>query len=390
MAGLDGVILYVDDERSNRVVFEQSFGRRFKVQTAASGSEALERLKANAEIAVLVTDERMPDMSGNELLFTVKQLNPDVVRIAITAYSDLEPILRAVNEGLVARYIIKPWDAAELEGILAWSLEAFHLGRENSELQLRLIQTERLVTLGSIAATVIHDLSQPLSYLMTNSERLSQLVPAAPFLGGLVAREGSTLTPETHKQLADLSEELPDIVRDMLEGCRLMHALISSMRRLTQPPSPLEPRSCDPLQVIRYALSVCRNLAITCHAGLAYDGPTTLPKVSIGSTELSQTLINLIENAAQAVGRRQGSRGHIRLMATESAAEVCLVVSDDGPGMPPEILERVGTPFFSTRTEGTGLGVAQCRRLVERAGGTLTIESKLGVGTSAAIALPRL
>src|SRR5262249_38676683 len=159
---------------ANRIVFEQSFGGRYNVKSLSSAREALELLKSEAA-AVLITDQRMPEMSGHELLVQVKHLYPDIVRVVITAYSDLAPNLAAVNEGLVARYIIKPWDRQELEQLLNWSLEAHRMGRESSELQLRLMQTERLVTLGSIAASVLHDLHQPLTNLTVNLDRLTEV-----------------------------------------------------------------------------------------------------------------------------------------------------------------------------------------------------------------------
>ncbi|HEX4461258.1 MAG TPA: response regulator, partial [Polyangia bacterium] len=109
MNAKDHLIIYVDDERANRVVFEQSFAAKFHIRALPSAAAALELLR-NETAAVLITDQRMPDMSGHELLIRVKQLYPEMVRVVITAYSELDPILAAVNEGLVARYVIKPWD----------------------------------------------------------------------------------------------------------------------------------------------------------------------------------------------------------------------------------------------------------------------------------------
>ena len=388
MSATDHVILYVDDERPNRIVFEQCFGRAFKVHTVASGADALEYLRANP-VGILVTDQRMPGMSGNELLTRVTELYPDIIRVAITAYSDLDPILRAVNDGLVARYIVKPWDRAELEQILAWGLEAFDLGRANSALQLRLIQTERLVTLGSIGAAVMHDVAQPLSFLMSNSERLAQLSPAAPELATLVANHGAELAPEPRQKLAHLAEELPDIVRDMLEGCRLMHDLTSSIRRLLRPSPRSEPQATEPVGVVRYALSVCRDIALTARATLIYDGPPSAARLRIGSSELSQVLINLVANATQALSRRATPGGRVAVRLAEAGDQLLIIIKDDGPGMSEDVLRQIGTPFFTTRPDGTGLGVAQCRRLVGREGGEVRIESREGEGTTVTVALPK-
>jgi signal transduction histidine kinase len=99
-------------------------------------------------------------------------------------------------------------------------------------------------------------------------------------------------------------------------------------------------------------------------------------------------LINLVANAAQALQRARTPGGRVTVCATTSGAMLTLSVTDNGPGMPREILQRVGTPFFSTRAEGTGLGVAQCRRLVGRAGGSFQIESAEGQGTVVTLSLP--
>src|SRR5688572_4732299 len=100
------LILYVDDEHANRLVFDITFGKDFRIKCVSSAEEAIAEL-AREPVAVVVTDQRMTGMSGDELLRNVREMSPDTVRMILTAYSDLEPILRAVNEGLVARYIVK-------------------------------------------------------------------------------------------------------------------------------------------------------------------------------------------------------------------------------------------------------------------------------------------
>src|SRR5262245_12988270 len=112
------LVLYVDDERPNRIVFERSFAGKFRIKAVHDGQQGLDVLASGEEVAVLLTDQRMPLMSGDDLLRRVKRDHPDVVRMVITAYADVEPILAAINEGLVARYIVKPWDREELEQLL--------------------------------------------------------------------------------------------------------------------------------------------------------------------------------------------------------------------------------------------------------------------------------
>ncbi|MEZ0314235.1 MAG: ATP-binding protein [Myxococcota bacterium] len=378
-------ILYVDDERANRVVFEQSFTKAFRIKVCTSAQEALELLKTET-VGVLVTDQRMPGMSGNDLLIRVKELYPEIVRIVITAYSDLDVLLRAVNEGLVSRYIVKPWDRIELEQLLTWSMQAFMMGRNNHALQLRLVQTERLVTLGSIHAAVIHDINQPLSYLMTNAQRLKQLSESATSLRDFVQGPGHSATDTQRSQSADLAKELPEIANDILEGCNVILGLTSSVRRLLKPSSN-EQKSTEPLAVIRYAMAVCRDIAVQARGVVSYDGPMSLPNVRIGSVELTQVLINVIANAAHALSQRKEVGGRVIVRAYEMDDMIRFAVIDDGPGMTPEQLRKVGTPFYSTRAEGTGLGVMQCRRLIEGAQGIFKLESEPGRGTTVTVAL---
>ncbi|HZS35880.1 MAG TPA: hybrid sensor histidine kinase/response regulator [Polyangia bacterium] len=388
MTPKDPLILYVDDEKANRIVFEQSFAPRFRVRAAASGREALDVLKSEP-VAVLVTDQRMPEMSGQDLLQQAKALYPETVRVVITAYSDLDPILSAVNEGLVARYIIKPWDRGELEQILRWALEAFTLSREGSALQLRLMQTERLVTLGSIAAAVLHDLHQPLGNLKVNGQRLEHLSRYVGKLPALLGKPPAGVSDEERTNLQHLSEELPEIAGELLESCKVMLAITDSMRQFLNPQRAADVPAIDALPILRHALQVCRETAVRARGRLVYEGPAELPKVRVGATELSQVFINLIANGAQALLARNRKGGTVTVHADVQPKLVKFAIVDDGAGMSAETLAKAGTMFFSTRPDGTGLGVAQSRRLVLRAGGELTLESVEGQGTTASFTLPR-
>jgi signal transduction histidine kinase len=381
------LIVYVDDERPNRIVFEQSFGARFNVRALPSGQAALELLR-NEPAAALITDQRMPDMSGHELLVKVKQLYPEMVRVVITAYSDIDPILAAVNEGLVARYIIKPWDRGELEQILLWSLEAFSKGRADSAVQLRLMQTERLVTLGSISAAVLHDLHQPLTNLTVNVERLAEYCKTLAKVSALL--EGGTVTKKDRAALQEVLTDVPDLARDLITSCTVMTNMTAGLKQFLKSEPKAEPSGVDPVPIAHYAIGVCRETAVRARGRIVYEGPSSLPKVRIGATELTQVLINVVANAAQALLARNNQGGRVVVSAADGDKDAQIIVADNGPGMSAEILRKVGTPFFSTRSDGTGLGVAQCRRLVEGAGGTFKIDSVEGQGTKVTFTLPKV
>jgi signal transduction histidine kinase len=384
------LIVYVDDERANRVVFEQALDSEFSIVCVADAASALELIEQR-EVAVIVTDMRMPAMSGEELLRIVKERHPQTIRIVITAYSDVEPILRAINEGLVARYIIKPWIRAELIQVLRWAIEAWTFGRDSAALHHRLLETERLAMLGSIAGAIAHDIATPMQGLLFNAEQIVAFTKAMPLVRRALI--GGSVTAIEHRAITELVNQLPEIADDVLTSALHVRSLTEALAQYVRPRrtgSITTPPSTDPLPIVRHAVAVCQDIANRAHTKIHYEGPRELPRVRISATELTQVLINLIANAAYAVGARgEGAPdGNVAIVARTDESTLEVQVKDDGVGMPPDVLARAGTPFFTTRDEGTGLGLAQCQRLIGTAGGRFRIESVEGVGTTVTITLP--
>jgi len=132
-------VLYVDDEESNLRIFKTAFKRHYEVFTAVSGEEGLEILKEN-DIHIIITDQKMPKMTGIEFLEKVLPLYPDPIRMILTGFSDVEAIIRAINSGRVYRYITKPWNKDELKITIDKAVETYNLQRENKSLIVDLKQ----------------------------------------------------------------------------------------------------------------------------------------------------------------------------------------------------------------------------------------------------------
>jgi len=126
-------VLVVDDESDNLDAFRFNFGRSFKLLLASSGEEAL-ALARSEDVAVIVTDQRMPKMNGLDLLKAARELRPDAVGIIVTAFTDVDVLIEAINLGRIYRYVTKPWDSKELRGVLTHAVERFALVRENRRL----------------------------------------------------------------------------------------------------------------------------------------------------------------------------------------------------------------------------------------------------------------
>lgn len=128
-------ILFVDDEVQSQKYFSQIFGRIFKVHLASDGEEGLKLYQEHRkEIGVVVSDQRMPGMSGSQMLTEITKDSTDVVKILSTAYSDLEAAIDAVNEGGIYRYVTKPWDLAELEVTLRRAMDYYLLKEQHRSL----------------------------------------------------------------------------------------------------------------------------------------------------------------------------------------------------------------------------------------------------------------
>ena len=137
-------ILVVDDEIANLQKLQRTFMGRYRVLAASSGREALELIRVNDDISVIIADQRMPDMTGVDLFRQSLAQLPDAVRIILTGYTDVDVLLAAINSCKVFRYVVKPWDPPDLLMTVERGLESYRLTIENARFRKELIRRERL------------------------------------------------------------------------------------------------------------------------------------------------------------------------------------------------------------------------------------------------------
>lgn len=148
-------MLVVDDEPDNLDLLYRTFRRDFQVLRAASGKEALDVLAQEGEVAVIISDQRMPEMKGTEFLSKTVPQFPDTVRIILTGFTDVEDLVDAINAGQVYRYITKPWDPDELKQVVNRAVETYEvLKQRTSELNQAHYQKVLLSRITDIAQTV--------------------------------------------------------------------------------------------------------------------------------------------------------------------------------------------------------------------------------------------
>lgn len=166
-------ILYVDDEQDNLDVFESTFWKDYNIHKAISGSKGLEVLQKE-NIHLVISDQRMPIMSGVEFLEQVTQDFPEPLRIILTGYSDMDSIVEAINKGHIYHYVTKPWNKAEFQEIINRALEVVRLKQENTLLLLSLqLSNKKLESLNSDLESKVKERTKELEY--KNSELTSLL-----------------------------------------------------------------------------------------------------------------------------------------------------------------------------------------------------------------------
>lgn len=130
-------VLYVDDEQHNLISFKATFRLKFNIITCISGDEALKALKEH-EVEIIITDQRMPEMTGVEFLESVLEIHPEPMRILLTGYTDINAVIDAINKGKIYKYLTKPWDAKELEETIESAYHIYEQRKNDKEYSKKL------------------------------------------------------------------------------------------------------------------------------------------------------------------------------------------------------------------------------------------------------------
>jgi signal transduction histidine kinase len=318
-------------------------------------------------------------MSGVEVFEIAQELYPDIVRILITAYSDLSDAINAINRGKIRRYIRKPWDPDELKAVLRDGIESYQMRRKVTQLETRLIETERTYALGVVAASVAHELRNPLAAMVMGVDlarlRLDQLLGELHPGAGVLPAQIDMVRKVRH-QVDDIAAA-SDQVTEITKGMELAH------RRRD------EDVQADLKEIVELTLTFVRA-ALLKLAVLDLDLQPS-PPVKGSPNKLCQVMTNLLVNAMQAMPERPRAENKISVSLTPDpeAGWVRLAVKDNGKGIADDVREHIFDPFFTTKTQGgTGLGLAISKRIVEEVGGRIEVSSRPGEGTTFSVRLP--
>jgi C4-dicarboxylate-specific signal transduction histidine kinase len=245
------------------------------------------------------------------------------------------------------------------------SRAAAEMERQQAEESLQQTQSElahvaRVMVTGELAATIAHEVNQPLTAVVANANAARRL------LGGGTSH------------LAEAREAIDDIVTDAHRASEVVGRIRSLLKK--------EPRRSEPLainEVIAEVVAIVRNELVAKKVSLRMEMADGLPKVEADRVEIQQVMINLMMNAVEAMRNVQDRSRTLLIRTAGYASEGALVeVQDSGRGIAPENLDRIFDAFYTTRPEGMGLGLSICRTIIEAQGGRLWAESSRDKGST--------
>jgi signal transduction histidine kinase len=397
-----GAILIVDDEEGPRMSMRFVFKDDYEVYTAADGATAIEIVQKN-KIDVAVLDIRMPGMSGVEVLERIKYIDPTIEAVMLTAFETTDTIRQALKLR-ACDYLNKPYELSVLRAAVSGAMQRRTFDTEIlnnneklqklfDELQNQKVEGQMAQARGDIYASIIHDINGPLTVISGFLQLINQRIGPAETLDA----EGMTF----------VKDRLRTMTRQVTNCIEISRRYLGFLRK--------QPGEFARVGVNQLLSDL--NHLIRVHPSQQNNEFDVQPlaqdtAVKMNGTDLIQMLLNLTVNAFQAAPQPhvvsvtgetlsapldlaafRDAPGE-RLLNIENfqnlAPLVRLTVSDNGPGIPPEVLPKIFQPYFTTKDarQGTGLGLNIVQRLVKEGGGALHVRTTPGEGTAFTVYLP--
>ncbi len=379
-------LLVVDDEPDLVQSVQDLLRFDFRVLGATRATEGM-KIMEREKIDIVMTDQRMPEMTGVEFLKHLRQAYPDTTRLLFTAYADIEAVTDAINQGNVYRYISKPWEPHELREVLRQAVEHHDLLAERKRLLLELQEKNRQLENANAELLQANDLKK--CFIKVASHELRTPLTIVMGLSDLARR-----TPEAPPVLRQWLESIHVGSLRLNERVDLMIKLLLADRF----DRPLTLQEVDLAGLLRGSAGDVAIFIEQRQQQLTVDLPADLGTVHVEPDKLHDSVVQLLVNAIKFTP----NGGKIRLSARRlSDGGTEIVVADTGVGLDAASLARVFDPFF-TRFDvsrhssgvfdfdrrGLGLGLSVVKACIEMHGGQVKGASEMGQGSTFTISLP--
>ncbi|WLG58104.1 ATP-binding protein [Pseudomonas extremorientalis] len=399
----------------------------FELHSAYDGEEGLQLLitaMANKQpYALAFVDMRMPQgWDGAKTIEELWKVAPDLQVVVCTAYSDYswEDLLERLHAHDRLLILKKPFDNIEVQQMAntlanKWdmarraSLQTAHLEQlveqrtqalqleidERKHLESQLVQSEKLASLGQLAAGVAHEINNPVGFISSNLStldgyfnQLQQMLDAyrtveASLASGTQRDQLKAMRDEV--ELDFLKEDIPILIRESKEGISRVIQIVKDLKNFSRVDNDQTWQFANLQQGIDSTLNIVASELKYKADVVKHYAP--LPEIECLASQLNQVVMNLVINAAQAMGPE---RGTITISNGVEGEHVWLEVADNGCGIAPESVQKIFDPFFTTKPvgEGTGLGLSLSYGIVKKHRGDISVSSEPGKGTTFRVVLP--
>lgn len=383
MSGPRPIVLVVDDEPEVLHSVHDLFRLEFRILTAERGSDAL-RLLEREDVQVILSDQRMPEMTGVELLRQVSQVKPDATRLLFTGYADLGAVIDSINQGSIFRYISKPWDVDDLQRTLRQAVERNQLIRDRQRLISELERNNRDLALANtmkerFIEVASHELNTPVGVVLGLAElwKITQ---------GPSASSKETAWVDRIRGAGERLATIVERISQLLQAERF-----ETLDLRATPLAPLIQQAIEQVEPFRLDRKQFVDVQIAPDLGDAVVDPA----------KLSDLLVNLLLNAIKFTP----DGGTIRVAAGPdpgSDDSYRIEIADNGIGISDDDRGHIFEPFFTghdTRhhstgvhefgKKGIGLGLKLVKTFVDLHGGQVEVESAPDKGSTFRIRMPR-
>ncbi|OQY59683.1 MAG: hypothetical protein B6245_05255 [Desulfobacteraceae bacterium 4572_88] len=419
------VILCVDDEivilTSLRDQLIYHLGNDYTIEIAESGEEALEALgeflEEGIEVPLIITDQIMPGMKGDEMLIKIHSRYPHALKIFLTGQADANAVGNAVNRANLYRYISKPWDEADLRLTVTKALYSYsqekQLSEQNELLEKlyaqarqeiaerktrdQLIIQEKMASLGMLTAGIAHEIKNPLNFINSFAALSVDLVRE---LDEITASQKTNISPDAYAKASQIMNDLKFNATSIHDEGKRADSIIRSML-LHSHGTTGHIRETDMNDLLGEAVNLAyysmrsKDAYFDINIDTDYDPSTEMMKIV--PQDISRVFVNLINNAYYAMREKKEKigPGYTPTMdvITENLRDSMKIrIRDNGVGISRKILPIIFDPFVTTKTEGerTGLGLSISYDIIVRGHqGTIEVDTKEGEYAEFIISLPK-
>jgi two-component system NtrC family sensor kinase len=399
-------ILIAEDDATMRHILAGVLKKLgYEVTAASDGTEAWEILRKSDAPKLLILDWVMPGMDGLSLCRKIRETQTGgyIYIIMLTANESRKDVLEGFEAG-ADDYLVKPIDPDELKARLKVGQRVLELEEAQKKAVLQLLQSEKMASVGQLAAGVAHEINNPTGFVSSNLKTLSDyqkdlsrlIVEYRTLVSTLVDQASASGVPnmlaeqardivalENEIDIGFILKDIPDLIEESREGTERIKKIVMDLKDFAHPGMD---KTCevDINHGIESTLNVVWN-------ELKYNATVTkdlsdLPKIKGYPQQLNQVFMNILVNAGQAIPEK----GEIQIRTRASDGHVEIRIQDTGTGISPENLKKIFDPFFTTKEigKGTGLGLHVVHSIVEKHKGTVEVTSEVGRGTTFTISLP--